>query len=120
MKMDIEFNVEALIGMVNDYFYAEFEQRQFLLTFPKGVFFPSIPAQQQVQYIKHDECTRQTWYAVSGMCRVLNINTDKLLSFVKSLNRQERKCKYAKCFTAFFNYRIIEKMTKYLLTDSKI
>lgn len=110
--VNININLEALIQMVNDYLYAEEELKLFLRTW-KGGWWQNKTAQEREDYTKYTERSSKLWGGLSTMCRAFNIDVDRLISFVKCLNRQERKCKYQKCFTSI-RYRDERSAVKYL------
>lgn len=88
-KIEICFNPHVLITYVNDYFYAEEERRLFLRKW-KGGWWESKTAQEREDYTKYSERSDKMWDALVSMCQMINIDIDRLLAIVKSINRYDK------------------------------
>lgn len=106
-----KYDINVLIEAVNDYLYAENELKLFLRTW-KGGWWTNKTAQEREDYTRYDRTSSEKWNTVNMMCRLLDIDSDRLIAMVKSMNRYEKRERWQVC--AHVNE---DKATQFLTKD---
>lgn len=112
-KTDYKFTV--LQEAVTDYLYEEEERRCFLKTW-NGGWWESKTAKEREDYTKHEERTNGKWNTVTMMCRMLDVDVDRVIPIVKAISRYEKNHgKYDRCF--HFDWRYGEYPVKRFISN---
>ncbi len=85
----MEYNINTLIEAAQDYLYAVNDQQIYCIGW-HDLWLPSLPAEKQVAYTKHDERVSCKWDMVRMMCKMVDVDSDALIGMVKAINRYER------------------------------
>lgn len=91
--MDNKYNIQVLIEAVNDYFYAKQEFEEYLeIKMPKDRPFPLANVEREKVIVYTSLRERMNYYdeTLNKMCRLVDVDINKLTSVVKAINRFEK------------------------------
>lgn len=93
----MEYNVNALFDMVNDWINAENYLQWSIIEWKKEDKYNRIPNDKVRYYNQYDAESRTYYYALANACKMVNANIKTVIAVVKSMNRYERHNNWEKC-----------------------
>lgn len=94
--MPINYHVQPLLDMAQEFLETEKDYRIFMLTF-KGGHIPDLDPCEYGKYVKKNTKRNQLWYDFHSICEIVNADANLVLATAKTINRYRKKERWKTC-----------------------